>query len=1370
MNNSYPFCKRRLAVLLGLLLPGTYQAMAQTGVTIGATTAPDPSAALDIISTTKGALLPRVASAAAVANPATGLIVFQTGAPAGFYYYVGGQWQQIATAAGAAIAAGNGLSKTGNTIGLGGTALAGATEVPLNGNNLSFSGTGRVGIGTTSPLAPLDVLPAGGQNVLLAGGNVTGSELKLVRSGAAHVSLYNNTGALTIANTSSQTAPNVAGTTLMTIGGNSSGGFGNNVGIGTNAPTQALDVRGNSSVSGNNLVGGNAAVSGNSTVGGSVGIGTTAPLAPLDVLPTGGYSAQMGGGNVTGSELKLLRNGVAHVSLYNSTGALTIANTSSQNTPNVAGTALMTIGGSSSGGPGANVGIGTSTPTQRLDVTGGSIRIGTTGQGLIFPDGTTQTTAAVTSTGANFIQNTTAQQPTSNFNISGNGVAGGVLQAGTDLGVDASGTNTGSIASGLRFGGMGSGEGIASKRTAGGNVNGLDFFTNFTPRLSVSNGGNVGIGTDTPGQKLDVRGNSSVSGNANVGGNNVVGGSNVVGGNSLVTGYGQVGTDLGVDASGTNTGSIASGLRFGGIGSGEGLASKRTTGGNQAGLDFYTAFTNRLSIANSGNVGIGTDAPTQKLDVRGNISMTGNNLVGGSEVVSGNSFVTGYEQVGTDLIVDANGANNGTIVSGIRFGGGGSGEGIGSRRTAGPGQSGLSLYTGYTPRLNVVGPNVGIGTLAPSQALDVQGNTNVSGNSAVGGSIAVTGSSTVGGNSFVTGAGQIGTDLAVDANNANAGTLASGLRFGGLGSGEGLASKRTAGGNVNGLDFFTGYNNRMSITGAGNVGIGTDAPGQKLDVRGNISMSGNSLVGGSSVVSGNSSITGSEQVGTDLTVDANGANNGAIASGLRFGGSGSGEGIASKRTAGGNQSGIDFFTNYNNRLSIANNGNVGIGTATPGQKLDVTGGSIKISSVGSGLIFPDGTTQTTATSGGNFIQNGTAQQAGNFNISGNGTIGGNAFITGNVGIGTTTTNAALQLANVIASRRIVLYDAANNDHQFLGFGINNNTLRYQVANAGDNHVFFSGNSATASTELFRINGTGSVSMNGLFTAGSLTVPGTTNLGTTSGTVNLGRPGGITNITGNVGIGTTAPNAALQLANVLNNRRIVLYENANNDNQYFGFGINGNTLRYQVGTTADSHVFFSGSDAATSAELMRITGTGNVGIGGGAGQRLDVTGGNIRIATAGNGLIFPDGTTQTTAATTAGFIQNQTATDQAGGFRVAGTGTVGGLLTATGGATIGGAITQTSGRVVLSTAAAVTAPTANASLTVTAAIHRYTDNGSATNGTVALSNTGAAEGQLVYIANTDAQALPVSYGFGTVSIPNGTTARFVFVGGAWTREL
>ncbi len=73
----------------------------------------------------------------------------------------------------------------------------------------------------------------------------------------------------------------------------------------------------------------------------------------------------------------------------------------------------------------------------------------------------------------------------------------------------------------------------------------------------------------------------------------------------------------------------------------------------------------------------------------------------------------------------------------------------------------------------------------------------------------------------------------VNANNSNTGTLASGgLLFGDSSTQEGIASKRNVGGNQWGLDFYTGGVNRMAITSAGNVGIGTAAtvPGAKLEI------------------------------------------------------------------------------------------------------------------------------------------------------------------------------------------------------------------------------------------------------------------------------------------------------------------------------------------------------------------------------------------------------------------------------------------------------------------------------------------------------------------------------------------------------------
>ena len=57
------------------------------------------SAMLDVKSTNKGVLIPRMTSGqrAGINSPATGLLVYQTDATAGIYYYTGSGWMYLGT-------------------------------------------------------------------------------------------------------------------------------------------------------------------------------------------------------------------------------------------------------------------------------------------------------------------------------------------------------------------------------------------------------------------------------------------------------------------------------------------------------------------------------------------------------------------------------------------------------------------------------------------------------------------------------------------------------------------------------------------------------------------------------------------------------------------------------------------------------------------------------------------------------------------------------------------------------------------------------------------------------------------------------------------------------------------------------------------------------------------------------------------------------------------------------------------------------------------------------------------------------------------------------------------------------------------------
>ena len=113
---------------------------------------------------------------------------------------------------------------------------------------------------------------------------------------------------------------------------------------------------------------------------------------------------------------------------------------------------------------------------------------------------------------------------------------------------------------------------IGRLRISGGNNPGDHEF------VSILQNGNVGIGTSTPTQNLSLNGS------------------------------------MNVDHANVNNGTVNPGITFG-VSSGEGIASKRTAGGNRYGLDLYTMSAPRLSIAQGGNVGIGTTTPSHRFHV-----------------------------------------------------------------------------------------------------------------------------------------------------------------------------------------------------------------------------------------------------------------------------------------------------------------------------------------------------------------------------------------------------------------------------------------------------------------------------------------------------------------------------------------------------------------------------------------------------------------------------------------------------------------------------------------------------------------------------------------------------------------------------------
>jgi hypothetical protein len=191
------------------------------GIGIGSTNPPHPSAALDVNSTNKGLLIPRMTTTqrVAIASPLKGLLVFDN-TTSSFWFYNGTVWEQASL----------------------------NNQWAVNGSSISYSG-GRVGIGTNNPQARMAVDSSimvdqanSNQGSLDRSSLYFGSDktMGIVRSFLTGSAGRNGLGFFT------------KGNRRMTI--DSTG----QVGIGTINPLQTLHVNGNSYFVGNMGIGSSA--------------------------------------------------------------------------------------------------------------------------------------------------------------------------------------------------------------------------------------------------------------------------------------------------------------------------------------------------------------------------------------------------------------------------------------------------------------------------------------------------------------------------------------------------------------------------------------------------------------------------------------------------------------------------------------------------------------------------------------------------------------------------------------------------------------------------------------------------------------------------------------------------------------------------------------------------------------------------------------------------------------------------------------------------------------------------------------------------------------------------------------------------------